>query len=229
MQMALTMCNYLDARTSTSGNATNELFRDAIQLQTLGEPRDTLKMAIGVAGIQYCASHIFDMVKKKRNPLEYPEQALQNLFRGESVNRFNSAMALPTKVVTEYDLHANWMESSIQRLRIGTAHLLTLFGKEVIREHGEVVKLGDAAICNYTSFAAMVRGNRSWILRFQDAPYERLMAACLIRDNTERVSKMMEHIEDGPEETFETHYQSLTKIMLKSQSYNLVHPLFRFY
>lgn len=229
MQMVLPMCSYLDGRIGTSGQVTNELFRDAIQLQTLGEPRDTLKMGIGIAGIQYCASHIYDQVKKKRNPFEYPEQALQNLFRGESVNRFNSALALPTKLVDCYDLHANWMESSIARLRIGTSQLLTLFGKEVIREHGEVQKLGEAAICNYISFAALVRGNRSWVLKFKDAPYERLMAACLIRDNSERVLKLMEHIEDGPEETFETHYQSLTKIMLKSESYNLVHPLFRFY
>lgn len=227
--MTLNMCNYMDTRISTSGQITNELLRDAIQLQTLGEPRDTLKMTIGVAGIQYCASKIYDLVKKKRNPFDYPEHTLQNLFRGESVNKFNSTLALSTKVVGEYDLHAHWMESSIARLRLGTSELLTLFGKEVIREHGEVQKLGEAAILTYTSFAALVRGNRSWILKFKDAPYERIMAACLIRDNGERVRELMQHIEDGPEETFETQYQSLTKIMLKSQSYNLVHPLFRFY
>lgn len=227
--MALGMSNCLDGRLGVSGSLASELLRDAIQLQTIGEPRDTLKMSIGIGGIQYSGQHIFDLVQKRRNPFEYPEDALQSFFRGESVNKFDSTLDLPGKVVPEYDIHANWLESSIARLRIGSSGLLMLYGKEVTGEHGEIQKLGDASIMNYVSLAALARGNRSWILKFKDAPYERLMAACLMQDNAARVKKLMEHIEQGPEETFETHYQSLTKIMVQSKSYNLVHPLFRFY
>lgn len=229
MGLGKKILDYLDGRVSVDNQIGNELLRDAIQLQTYGEPRDHLKLMIGVKGLRFCGANMHEIIKKKRNPLMHPEQTIQSLFRGESVDKFNSTLYLPDKVISEYDLHANWLESSVARVRLGSIALLQLFGKEIIHEHGEVQKLGDAATMNYTSLAALTRGNRSWILRNKDAPYERLVAACLMRDNANSVKQMMEHIHDGPEETFETHYQTLSKIMMKSEGYFLVHPLFRFY
>lgn len=226
--MAISNSNFLDGRLGIAGNASNELFRDAIQLQTVGEPRDTLKMNIGIAGVQYSGSHIFDTIKKNRNPLQFPEHVLRQMFRYESVNHYNSTLQLSDKMLADYHLHAHWMESMVVRLRIGTSGLLSLFGKDVIGEHGEIQKLGESAMLAYISLAALARGNRSLALKFKDAASEHLMAACLLQENARRVKTLMEHIEQGPEETFETHYQSLTKLMVASKAYNLMHPCFRF-
>lgn len=227
--MATTLCSYVDARVTIDGEPFNELLRNAIQLQSLGEPRDPLKLYIAVAGLKHCGERMYNMVKQKRNPFMYPERALQNFFRNESNNKFKSDLELHSKVSTDFDAPANWLEQSITRLRIGTSTLMTVFGRDLAKEHSEVQKLSEAAIYNYASFASLARANRSWILRLENAPFERALAGCLIKDNGEKIRSLMQYIEDGPTASFEPLYQNLSKIVVKNKAYFPVHPLTRFF
>lgn len=44
----------LDANVTIKGHPLEEKIRDAIQLQAYDEPKEALKLYIGISGIQYC-------------------------------------------------------------------------------------------------------------------------------------------------------------------------------
>lgn len=51
--MAMSLLNYIDGRLTITDHPVNTFVRSAIQLQAVGEPKNTLKLYIGVNGIQY--------------------------------------------------------------------------------------------------------------------------------------------------------------------------------
>lgn len=52
--MAMSLTSFIDTPVTIQEHPINRFIRDAIQLQTFGEPKDILKLYVGVAGIQYC-------------------------------------------------------------------------------------------------------------------------------------------------------------------------------
>lgn len=227
--MVTSLCSFVDSRVTIDGEPLNELLRNAIQLQSLGGPRDPLKLYIAIAGLKHCGERIFDAIQKKRNPLMTPELTLKNFFRNETNNKFTSLLELHDKFDYNFDLPATWLEHAITRLRVGTNTLMSVFGRDLAKEHSELQKLSEAAIYNYASFASLVRANRTWILKLEHGSFERVLAGCLIRDNGERVKNLMQYIEDGPTASFEPLYQNLSKIVVKNKAYFPVHPLTRFF
>lgn len=51
--MALNLSSVIDTPATVEKHPLNHKIRDAVQLQTFGEPKDILKLYIGVAGIQH--------------------------------------------------------------------------------------------------------------------------------------------------------------------------------
>lgn len=47
-------CSYMENDVMVKGHPMEEKIRDAIQLQTYDDPKDSLKLYVGIAGIQYC-------------------------------------------------------------------------------------------------------------------------------------------------------------------------------
>lgn len=58
--MAMNLSSFVDAPATLEEHPLNRLIRDAVQLQTFGEPKDILKLYIGVAGIQHSGVNIFE-------------------------------------------------------------------------------------------------------------------------------------------------------------------------
>lgn len=57
--MAMTLLNYIDGRLTITDHVINTFVRSAIQLQAVSEPKDTLKLYVGVNGIQYSGVSVF--------------------------------------------------------------------------------------------------------------------------------------------------------------------------
>lgn len=51
--MVSQVCGFLDAKVTMKGHPMEEKIRDAIQLQACDDPKEHLKLYIGVSGIQY--------------------------------------------------------------------------------------------------------------------------------------------------------------------------------
>lgn len=51
--MAMNLLNYIDGRLTITDHPVNTFIRNAVQLQVVSEPKDTLKLYVGVNGIQY--------------------------------------------------------------------------------------------------------------------------------------------------------------------------------
>lgn len=52
--MAMDLSNFIDTPVTLSDHPINHLICNAVQMQTFGEPKDILKLYVGVAGIQFC-------------------------------------------------------------------------------------------------------------------------------------------------------------------------------
>lgn len=50
---AVSLSSFVDTPATVEEHPANEFIRDALQLQTFGEPKDILKLYIGIAGIQH--------------------------------------------------------------------------------------------------------------------------------------------------------------------------------
>lgn len=72
LAVAVSLSSFVDLPATIEDHPTNEFIRDALQLQTFGEPKDILKLYIGIAGIQHSGvghlnsfaankSHYFDV------------------------------------------------------------------------------------------------------------------------------------------------------------------------
>lgn len=145
------------------------------------------------------------------------------------MEKYESNLKLMENVVNEFDTHASWLEASIQRLRIGANILMTAHGRNLFSQHQEIQRLAETVTYIYASFACLVRANRSWILRLPEADHERLLAGCCCDTNTKKIKVLMEHVESGPMDPIDKHYQTVAKELMKTKSYFPVHALSRFY
>lgn len=145
------------------------------------------------------------------------------------MDKYESKLELTKNIVGEFDIHAGWLEASIQRLRIGANILMTAHGRNIFGEHQEIQRLAETVTLIYASFACLVRANRSWILRLPQGENERVLAGCCCDTNTKLVKRLMQHIEDGPMDPIDKHYQTIAKQLIKTKSYFPVHPLTRFF
>lgn len=154
---------------------------------------------------------------------------MRKLWTDENMEKYESNLNLFTNVVKEFDKHANWLEASIQRLRIGSKNLMTFHGRKLLQEHRDVQRLADTVIQIYASFACLSRANRSWILKLPGAEQERVLAGCCGDMSHRYVRELMEFTEDGPIVAQHRNYELIAKQMIKSKSYYPVHPLTRFF
>lgn len=60
LSIAINLSSFVDTPATVVEHPINSLIRDAVQLQTFGEPKDILKLYIGVAGIQHCGVSAFN-------------------------------------------------------------------------------------------------------------------------------------------------------------------------
>lgn len=51
--MTISLSSFVDTLATLDEHPVNKIIRDAVQLQTFGEPKDILKLYIGLAGIQH--------------------------------------------------------------------------------------------------------------------------------------------------------------------------------
>lgn len=159
----------------------------------------------------------------------HPEHAMRRFWGDETMDKYKSNLRLIEHVVNEFDKHANWLEASIQRLRIGATNLMSDHGRSLLQQHGDIQRLAEAATYIYASFAALVRANRSWILKLPGAEQERVLAGCCGDMLAKEVKQLLEHTEDGPIILARRNYLLVAKQLLKTKSYFPVHPLTRFF
>lgn len=172
---------------------------------------------------------IYEDVKQRRNPLFHPELAMRRFWSDETMDKYKSTLSLTENVVDEFDKHANWLEASIQQLRIGARNLMSDHGRDLLQQHGEIQRLAEAVAYIYASFAALVRANRSWILRLPGAEQERVLAGCCCDMLTKQVKQLMETTEEGPIVLARRNHLLIAKQLLKTKSYFPLHPLTRLY
>lgn len=145
------------------------------------------------------------------------------------MDKYETNLQLMEHVVNTFDTQARWLEASIQRLRIGCNALMTAYGRNLLKEHGEIQRLAETSAYIYASFACLIRANRSWILKLPCAEQERVLSGVCCDTFTKQITEHMEKIADGPNDPVEKQYLTIAKQLIKRKSYFPVHPLTRFF
>lgn len=68
---------------------------------------------------------------------------MRRLWGDETMDKYKSDLRLIEHVVNEFDKHANWLEASIQRLRIGATNLMSDHGRNLLQQHGDIQRLAE--------------------------------------------------------------------------------------
>lgn len=145
------------------------------------------------------------------------------------MDKYESNLQLMEHVVSPFDTQAKWLESSIHKLRIGCNALMTAHGRNLLKNHGEIQRLGETATYIFASFACLIRANRSWILKLPGAVQERVLSGVCCDTFTKQIKEHLESIDDGPNDPVEQQYSTIAKQLIKTKSYFPVHPLTRFF
>lgn len=210
-----------------SGQTTEEFFRDAAHLTTLGETLDAVKLYIGLSGLQHAGLALNEDVKKIRNPLSNPSFVFSKLFKMNPIDSPKQTMNLNFNLHPSCDAAAQWLEYSIIRLQSGTEMLLTRHGPQIIDFQIEILRLSEAATLCYAMFAAVARASRAYCIGLQHADYEMLTASAFCLDASERVKSIVLDIQKGEFLTNDKNYKKLAKQLFKSKGYFSEHPITR--
>lgn len=119
---------------------------------------------------------------------------------------------------------------SIDLLRLNAS---TLVFKEArvdqpMRE-SEIKRIADTAACIYSSYACLLRSDRSLKLKLPNAEQESLIAKIVCDRNVAIVKRLMQYVEDGPRKTFESYHEYVVHLMLQPNNKFPAHPLTRFF
>lgn len=171
----------------------------------------------------------YEEVKKTRNPLFNPKFIMEQMLKHHTVENVKYFLKIKKHLHPAMDLTSDWFEQSIARLKIGTDILLGQYGRDLPQQHIEILRLSDAAILNFITFACITRASRAFCLKLPNGEYERLLAGCISNTNRDEVKRLMLAVELGPHKSFDGFYQKVAKVVIKAKKYFPEHPLKRFF
>lgn len=232
--------------TLISREKSERYFRDSAQLVTQGESLDSIKMFIGLVGLQHSGVSfelksiflfnkkmylfqldIHETVKKVRNPLMNPGFIFGRVFERRNYENPKLILKLNHSLHPSLDPAAQWLELSILRLQLGTEQLLSRHGPEIVNKQVEIMRLAECGILVYAMFCAVSRASRAYCIGLRHADYEMLIASAFCLDGCEKVKSLIKEIAEGPFLTNDHNYEKIAKQLFKSKGYFLEHPLTR--
>lgn len=246
-------CSYMENSVTVKGHPMEQKIRDVIQLQTIDDPIDSLKLFVGIAGIQYCGvgeltdifpifssdSHnfflplqqrMFEDIKKKRNPLLNPEFIMKLIMNQEStIDKVKLKLDIRKHLHPGLHKSIKWFEESVARLNIGTNILMTEYAKELPQEHCKILRLADASILNYVMMATLARVSRTVCHKFETTEAEQYIAGLVCEEHRTTILHLMKELDCGPQNSFDPYYQKVSKMLLREKEYFTQHPLTRFF
>ncbi|XP_073989934.1 acyl-CoA dehydrogenase family member enigma [Rhodnius prolixus] len=133
---------------------------------------EMLKFYITLKGLQHAGSYYANIVKKSRNPLNFPGFVLRRMWelRGQTVDSPKLDKKLYMELHPSLKMNADQLEYCVYRLQYGIDNLLTVHGAEVVQRQLDLVRLTEVASDIFTMFAVLSRASRSYCtgIRFYD-------------------------------------------------------------
>lgn len=202
------------------------LLRDGLQLAATGETLNSVKLFIGLMGLNHAGIACNDTIKQVRNPFDHPAFIFNRIFK-QSIQRPKMTLNLKFHLHPSLDPAAYCLEKSILRLKAATEIVLGRHGPEVVEHPVEIEKLSDAATLCYAMLASIARASRSYCIGLRNADQEVMTAGCFALYGMETVLRIATEIDDGEYATNEHNFKKLGEKLIESKGYFLEHPITR--
>ncbi|TMW54527.1 hypothetical protein DOY81_000321 [Sarcophaga bullata] len=207
------------------GQLTENYFRNAAQLYTLGESIDGLSTYIALAGLQHAGPLMSDSIRKQRNPLFHPGHIFSRFLERTSIDNPKTEMDLKENLHPTLEPAAMCIEHSVARLQMCVDLLFTRYGNSIVERHNETRRLADIVTNIYAMFASASRASRSYCIGLQLADYELLTAMTICSDGRDKVKTLAQEIFNGQFVNNDNNLQRLSRQIIKSKGYFATHPL----
>lgn len=157
----------------------------------------------------------------------HPQYIYNKILKYQSIEHAEPKLDLLEHLHPSFDVATDHLERSIGRLCKGTDIMLANYGKDVMKQHVEILRLGESAIEIYALFCSVARASRSYCIGLRHADHERLIATCLAHTASEKVLQLMTEIEKGSIWAYDTHFDKLAEHLFYCKEYFPEHPLTR--
>jgi len=201
--------------------------RDALQIYSQGEALDTLKLFIGLYGIEYSGNEMADLVTKTRNPTQHPEGFFKKMFIGRPFERIKIEKNFIRFLHPSLEPAAKMLEICLKRFRIGVELSLTRHGRNVIEAQTEIARLARCATLLYSCMATISRASRSYCIGLRYADMEILLANTYTLETMKEITKITNDLEEGENSTNDLNHKNISRQLFESKGYFYENPLVR--
>lgn len=210
---------------TTDLNAQN--VRDAVQIYAGGETLDTLKLFIGLGGIQHGGNELAEVVERNRNPTQYPEGFFKRMFQARAYDNIKITKNFIHYLHPSLTPAAHMLELCLKRLFIATEIALGRHGRNIVEAQTEVVRLARCATLLYACLATISRASRSYCCGLRYADMEILLANTYTSEAMKEIKSITDDIEVGENLTNDLNHKNISRQLFEAKGYFYENPLVR--
>lgn len=206
------------------GAGFDKYIREATQVAASGEQLDIVRQFIALGGLNHAGQQLAQDVKKHRNPLDHPAFVWSRFFKETSIETPRKSFHFENYVHPTLEPAADFVESSVLRLKAASEILLGRHGALVVQHTVEVAKIGEAAVLCYAMFAAISRASRSYCVGLRNADHEIHLASCFSYIASQKVKHIAKGIDNSEYGTSEHTFKLIGEKLIENKNYQFEHP-----
>ncbi|XP_075227606.1 complex I assembly factor ACAD9, mitochondrial-like [Lycorma delicatula] len=197
-------------------------------------PINVTKLYIATLGLQHAGAEKATLIKKARNPYDFPGFALRNFFKDTIKMSRNDDYVKEGKLL-RLQLHpslsgdADKLESCAVRFEGIVRELLQRWGIEIIDKQVDLIRLADCVVSMYGMTAVLGRASRAYCLGLHNSHNELYAVNAFCNVNFNKVKNTINDLYSSPMETNDSAFMNIGEQIALQKGYFFSHPLARNY
>jgi len=201
------------------------LIRDALSLTAYDRSAIDGKMFAALLGVQHAGVTLGNMVKKKRNPFQYPMDMLRSSLNIEK----GPKLYLDENLHPSLRVSATSLESSVKNLQKCVETILVQYGISLLGHKMELKRLADVIIEVYAMTAVVARASRAYCIGMRNAEEEVKVAMLFTYRTYEKVNQLMKELSESDWSNGDLVLKDVAEQTFQKKCYFASHPLERTY
>uniref|UniRef100_A0A0A9YYK3 Acyl-CoA dehydrogenase family member 9, mitochondrial n=1 Tax=Lygus hesperus TaxID=30085 RepID=A0A0A9YYK3_LYGHE len=224
------ICNEILGGKSYDGNHHYMTLLSEIQgLILASKTQSILQLFISLCSIQYAGVSIYEMVRRNRNPLDYPGFVVKRLLSNRRQDNDSPKLELQLYMNLHPSLKdaAEVLEYAVLRLKYAVEVALSRYGSDVVNKQVDLCRFADVATEIFAMTAVLGRASRSYCTGIRFCDQEMLFASAYCLGSLQRIRLKINQVIDGGKISNDTSRLKIGTEIFNQGGYFLEHPLVR--
>ncbi|XP_014282113.1 complex I assembly factor ACAD9, mitochondrial [Halyomorpha halys] len=225
---AISLCmDLLGSRAYDTSFPFEKLWRDLKGYSVSSKSIDVIKLYISLVGITHAGNKLSDIVRKNRNPLNFPGFVIKRILNQTRHAKDDPKLDLKLFMNLHPNLKpaAKQLEYCILRLQYVIDKVLSRHGSELVKRQLELKRIADVACEIYSMVAILSRASKSYCTGVRFSDQEIIMANIYCYNSYIKVKKEINDIAEEEMKLSDIYSFDLASHILNWKSYSFVHPL----